>query len=176
MRNFIRIRTDNENPTYDFLFKVVMGTWKPERARTQARRRSVTGRADTAEGVIVPAYNGVILIPETQRVGSQYVWIDDSGVIYATSDACPGAVQYTFGALTDLENLFDLNDPTGSPSSRLWLYLFQTNFSDFNAWPVSSGAKLIEFVGKYAPENLSPGLVGTEAHYYVPLSMEEVVA
>ena len=169
MRNFIRLRTDDNPATHDYCFRVVMGTWKPDFTRTQTRRRSVTGVADTAEGIVVKSFNGVILCSASPRDHFDNVYVNSHGVIDPSGSPCK------VGTLDNLVSLFALNDPSASPSSRLWLYDFTTSYvgGDFFAYPVTN-AHYVEFVGKISPENLSPMMEGTEAQFTVAISMEQV--
>jgi hypothetical protein len=170
MRNFIRLRSDDGS--LDFAFKVVMGTWKPEIARTQTRRRTVTGVADTAEGVAIKSFNGVILCSASPRSGFDTVYLDTNGE--PATSGCPLQV----GTLDNLTSLFSLNDPSSSSqSSALWLYDFTTSYvggSYFTVPPDITKTHLVEFVGKLPPESLSPMMVGTEAQYTVAISMEQI--
>lgn len=169
-RSFIRLTSDEASPSLDFLFKVVMGTWKPELLRTQNRRRTITGAIDTAEGAIIRAWNFVILVPETQRTIGSTVILDSNG------DISGSGTSHSFGTLGNLMSLFSLNDPTASPSSRLYFYDFTTTFSgNYHTYsPRPNVVHYVEMVGKLSQENLSPVLLGQEAHYYVPITLEAV--
>ena len=170
-RNFIRLRSDDTpTSTYDFLFKVIVGSWKPMLTRTQTRRRTLTGKADTAEGAVIYGYNGTILCSASLRAGLTTLMVDNNGAPVTVSGTA-----YNLGTLNDLQNIFLLNNPAGVPSSRLWFYDFSTDFpGNYNSASPAPPAVYVEFVGQFSPDALSPAMYGEEAQFYVPLSFEKV--
>ena len=96
-------------------FVVLMGSWKPNREKTQTRKRSITGSADTQEGYIVKMWSMTIKVK------------------YQVTDS-------SYGTLADLKAFFDRNGTSGSASGRLTF----TEFDDTQVHKVEMLGSLSE--------------------------------
>lgn len=119
-------------------FKVMMGSYKPSMEKTQTRKRTITGRADTQLGSIVR------------------VWALTVKVHAVSADA-------SYGTLGELRAFFMKNATSGADNARLTFW----EFNDANVHKV-------ELTGALTEDNITPVVEGTEATFYVPLTLEKV--
>jgi len=98
------IRLANSNSSLDKRFKVLQGSYRPSTTKTQSRRRTLTGKADTQEGAHVGGYLFTVKVRNL-----------------ATGTDPDGA---TYGVLADLDTLFALKNPNGVPSNTLFFIDF----------------------------------------------------
>ena len=90
---------NNDGVTNLKRFYVLQGTYKPTRNKTQTRRRTITGKADTQEGFVVRGWEMTINCKDT---------------VASSSD----------GTLYDLRAFFEKNAASGANSGRLTFWEF----------------------------------------------------
>ena len=118
-------------------FGVLLGSFKDTEVKTQTRRRTITGAADTQEGFVVRTFT--------------------------LSLKCPTQVSdTTYGTLTNLRAFFRKNEATGINSGRL------------RFWEFDGTVHLVEMVGDLSPDQITPVVDGTDALFFVPITLEKV--
>lgn len=137
MATNVYITLENSDASLSKKFRVVMGTLQKVLNKQQNRRRTLTGQSDNQSGATFWSWAMTLLTHESG---------DLSG----------------YGALADLEQFFELIDPSATPNTTL-------TFTDHlgNGWDV-------ELVGTLTEEALTPYLDGDGAHYLIAIAMEQI--
>ena len=122
---------NNDGVTNLKRFYVLQGSYQPTRTKTQTRRRSITGKADTQEGFIVTSWQMTLHCKDT---------------VASAND----------GTLYDLRSFFMKNAASGANSGRLTFWEFDDTqvhtveligtLAEENITPVLQGTETVFYV------------------------------
>ena len=134
--NFI-VLTDSLGPMYGMSKKFKAIQMKTPLTRTDGLKYLLDGSIDKSAGVILKSWQYMLRVPFS---------VDE---------------QSEFGTLEDLQTLFMLNDPNGTPNDTITLTdHYGASFDVF-------------FIGELSPENMTTILDGFNSAYIVNISLQE---